>query len=186
MLPYYDMAQVVTKEREGEIYVLGYQELVDLQDMQIDNGRLDRARDLFCFMCWTGQRSSDYYKIKRDDIQPSLSGQLVWELITQKKQRKVVVPITEFAKKILDKYRLHISPVPTLSNHVLNRYLKELGQLAGLDRKVKRVKYHDGVMTETHVPFYEVLTTHIARKSYITNSLALGVNERTVRDISDH
>lgn len=34
--------------------------------------------------------------------------------------------------------------------------------------------------------FYEGLTTHVARKSYITNSLILGVPERVVKAVSGH
>jgi len=36
------------------------------------------------------------------------------------------------------------------------------------------------------VPFYEVLTSHVGRKSYITNSLILGVPERVVKEVSGH
>ena len=34
--------------------------------------------------------------------------------------------------------------------------------------------------------FYEIMTAHVARKTFITNSLILGVPERVVREISDH
>lgn len=98
----------------------------------------------------------------------------------------MVVSISDMAAEILDKYKEYPTPIPTLSNQVLNRYLKELGQLFGMDKKVRIVQYHDGVRSENHIPFYKVLTTHVARKSYITNSLALGVKERVVRKISDH
>jgi hypothetical protein len=42
------------------------------------------------------------------------------------------------------------------------------------------------VRIEGYVPFYEVLTTHVACKSYITNSLIIGVPERVVKEVSGH
>lgn len=39
---------------------------------------------------------------------------------------------------------------------------------------------------EEYVPFYEVLTTHVGRKSFITNSLILGIPERVVKEVSGH
>jgi hypothetical protein len=64
--------------------------------------------------------------------------------------------------------------------------LKEIGEKAGLTRKVRKVRYYDGEINIEYVPFYKILTTHIARKSYITNSLILDIPERIVRSISKH
>ena len=50
----------------------------------------------------------------------------------------------------------------------------------------KTLEFHDGVRKEEYVPFYKVLTTHVARKSYITNSLIIGVPERVVKEVSGH
>jgi integrase len=43
-----------------------------------------------------------------------------------------------------------------------------------------------GVVHQDKVFFYDVLTTHVGRKSYITNSLILGVPERVVKEVSGH
>ncbi len=48
------------------------------------------------------------------------------------------------------------------------------------------VEYHDGIRKETYVPFFNLLTTHVARKSYITNSLIIGIPERVVKEVSGH
>ena len=37
-----------------------------------------------------------------------------------------------------------------------------------------------------NTPLYNVLTSHVGRKSFITNGLMLGIQERIVRDISGH
>jgi hypothetical protein len=73
-----------------------------------------------------------------------------------------------------------------MSAQKINDYLKEIGVKVGLTRKVRKVKYYNGEMEIEFVPFHEVLTTHVARKSYITNSLILNIPERVVRSISKH
>ncbi len=64
--------------------------------------------------------------------------------------------------------------------------MKELGKLDILNKSTKILRYFDGQKQETFVPFYQVLTTHVARKSFITNALMLGVPERIVREVSGH
>lgn len=39
---------------------------------------------------------------------------------------------------------------------------------------------------EGQAPFYEVLPSHAGRKSFILNSLILGVPERVVKEVSGH
>jgi integrase len=68
----------------------------------------------------------------------------------------------------------------------MNQYLKKLGEIAELNVQTKVVRYYDGRRDEQYFPFHQVLTTHIARKSYITNSLILGIPERVVREVSGH
>ncbi len=157
-----------------------------MQNFAFKTERLSKVRDVFCFMCWTGQRFSDIEKIKHKDISLNENGEKVWKLITQKNNTRITVPITPYAEEILAKYKEYETPVPVYSNQKLNDALKELGKEIGFNHSVKVVKYYDGVKSEVSVPFHEVLTTHIGRKSYITNSLILGTPERVVRDVSGH
>ena len=55
-----------------------------------------------------------------------------------------------------------------------------------MNKSTKILRYFDGVKKEDFVPFYQVLTTHVARKSFITNALMPGVPERIARDVSGH
>jgi len=54
-----DLSEVKTISKEGEIYVLPIDKVLELQYAEIENERLRKVRDVFCFMCWTGQRYSD-------------------------------------------------------------------------------------------------------------------------------
>lgn len=181
-----DFSEVKTIEKEGEIYVLPIDRVLELQYADIENERLQRVRDVFCFMCWTGQRYSDIAKINHNDIVEKADGEKDWNLITSKTQSRISVPIVQFAQEILDKYKDFETPIPIYSNQKINDYLKELGKLVKFDWSVKSSKFFEGVLHQKQVPFYKVLTTHVGRKSYITNSLILGVPERVVKEVSGH
>ncbi len=182
---YFELSSIASKEREGSIYVLSIKQILHLQNLNIEDEALSNARDVFCFMCWTGQRYSDIEKIKREDI-VKRNGDLYWELITSKTSEAIQVPLLEYAVSILDKYKDEKKPLPVVSNQKMNDHLKILGKKADFNEAVKVIQYFDGREQESYLPFYEVLTTHVARKSYITNSLTVGVPERVVREISGH
>ena len=181
-----DLSEVKTISKEGEIYVLPIDKVLELQYAEIENERLQKVRDVFCFMCWTGQRYSDIIKITHNDIIQNTNGEKIWDLITGKTQSRISVPIIQYAEEILYRYKDYETLIPIFSNQKINDYLKELGKLVIFDWSVKISRYYEGVLNLEKVPFYEVLTTHVGRKSYITNSLILGVPERVVKDVSGH
>ena len=186
VIGHYSLGEIKSVEREGEVFVLPLKQILELQNLAFIEDRLKSARDIFCFMCWTGQRFSDYQVLTHDDFSINEKGEKVWKLITIKTDAPISVPIIHYAQKILDKYVDHLYPLPRLSNQKMNQYLKEIGASAKFNHTVKIVKYFDGKKKEVSVPFYHILTTHVARKSFITNSLILGVPERVVKEVSGH
>ena len=181
-----DLSDIKTIAIDGEIYVLPIDKVLELQYADIKSERLQKVRDVFCFMCWTGQRYSDIIEISHCDIVENADGEKVWELITKKTQSKISIPIIQYAEEILNKYKDYETPIPIFSNQKINAYLKELGELVKFDWPVKISSYYEGVVKQKNVLFYDVLTTHVGRKSYITNSLILGVPERVVKEVSGH
>jgi len=181
-----DLSDIKTISTEGEIYVLPIDKVLELQYAELENKTLQRVRDVFCFMCWTGQRYSDIIKLTRNDFKENASGERVWELITSKTQTRISVPIVQYAEEILDRYKNFESPLPIFSNQKLNSYLKDIGDELDFNWPVKISRYYEGTLHQEQVPFYEVMTSHVGRKSYITNSLILGVPERVVKEVSGH
>lgn len=186
MIKPFNVAEIKSNEREGEIFVIPINQIIELQKKKLEKLSWVHARDFFCFMCWTGQRYENYKKLRHGDIVKNDKGEKEWRLITNKVNKPVTVPIFEYAQEILDKYSETAYPLPQLSNQKLNEYLKELGQAAELNYQIKVVKFYDGIKEESSVPFYKVLTSHVARKSFITNALILDVPERVVKEISAH
>jgi len=137
-------------------------------------------------MCWTGQRYSDIEKIKREDIYTEKGGQKVWDLIVEKTGERIIIPIITYADKILEKFKNDPYPLPRITNQRMNQYLKTIGRIAEFHQTIKIIKYYNDNKQEFYEPLRQHLTTHVARKSYITNSLILGIPERIVREVSGH
>jgi integrase len=193
----FNLSEIKSVEKPGEIYVIDLKQLMELQNYKLKNKRLEQCRDVFCFQCWTGQRYSDIAAINSKDLKTNSKGETTWDFYAIKIGKNIKVPITENAAKILNKYKNGSTLLPVISNQKQNEYLKELGKLVssdtkkqkkidGFDKDTKMVEHNDGVRKETYVKFYDVLTTHVARKSYITNSLILGVLERIIKEVTGH
>lgn len=181
-----NLSEVKTTAKPGEIYVIPIDRIIEMQNKQIENLKLAQVRDVFCFMCWTGQRYSDIERLTWQDINKNESDELIWDLTTVKTRDRIQVPIIDYAFEIIQKYKKYENPLPHYSNQKINEYLKELGKLLKWDWIVKKVHYFNGQPNERSVPFHDVLTTHVGRKSFITNSLILGIPERIVKEVSGH
>jgi integrase len=185
-LKHFSTSSVKVTEREGEVYVMPLPEIIRMQNMQLEDERLDKAKDVFMFMCWTGQRYSDVANFKRSDIFKDEFGQPIWHLTTEKTRDIIKVPLLEYAQEILSKYEDCEKPLPIVTNQKTNDALKELALEAELSHKVKMTVFYNGIKSEKIVRFDEIISTHVARKSFITSALMLGVPERVVREISGH
>lgn len=164
---------------------LRYKELLHFVsfDFPVNKDYLDRARDLFCFMAFTSLRYSDLKALKK----ASISEEYI-EIYTQKTRDKVRIPIVSYAHEILDKYKdyqgNYVFPVP--SNQKLNDYLKEAAELAGLDREVVETYF---IGTERHEEihkFYETISCHDGRRTFVCCSLALGISPTVVMSCTGH
>jgi integrase len=96
------------------------------------------------------------------------------------------VPLFEKTKAILEKYKHLETPLPLYTNQFINEQIKDIAKQANLDRIIKLVKYYDNVIKEERLKLHEVISTHCARKTFISLSLQKGAPERMVREVSGH
>ncbi len=169
-------------EKEKEIIFLTLDELMLLYNFEFNNTRLNKARDLFCFGCFTGLRISDIIGLKRDHIQAGMIHKTI-----QKSQKPLTIPLNQFALQILSKYEDLIDhPLPVISGQKLNEYIKECCTKAEINTPTMITKYKGGKTEELILPKYELITFHVARKTFLTNSILLGMNYMAAKGISGH
>jgi hypothetical protein len=93
---------------------------------------------------------------------PGFGPVLTLELHQQKTGDAVRLPLPPLAASIWQAWG---GKVPVVSQQKRNEYLKQLGELAGLDRTFVRVRFRGGIPHEEPLPLYQVLSTHPPRHS---------------------
>lgn len=166
-------------QQESEIVYLTEYELMNLFELDLrTNTRLNNVRESFCFACFTGLRFSDVAKIKRENFKGD-----ELQLITTKTRNVLKIPLNDFAKEILIRNNFIL---PVISNQKTNSYLKELGQYAGIDEPILITKFRGVEAVEFKEPKYNFITSHTARRTFITLSLEKGMRAETVMEMTGH
>lgn len=164
---------------------LKYKELMHFFEYEFPKEKeyLSKARDMFCFMAFTSLRYSDLAKLRPSNV---IDGYL--DFCTEKTDDKLRIALNEHAQKIIDKYAWYkgdtIFPVP--SNQKLNDYLKEAAKLAGLDREITQVYFKGNTRHEDTYKFWEQISCHDARRTFVCCSLALGIPASVVMSATGH
>ena len=162
-----------------EIVYLTFEELTFLYKMKIEDENHKRARDLFCFGCFTGMRYTDIVTMSRDDVHKD---KIVYRI--DKTNEMNSIPINSYTRSLLNKYKKEKTPLPHISNTDVNDYLKKLGELAEFNRKIKITHFRGGERIVTVTPLKELITFHVSKKTFMTNFLARGGSLETAMAIT--
>lgn len=145
--------------------------------------QLDGSRDLFLLGCYTGLRFSDFTQLKEENFAIE-NGKELLSVVSQKTRSRVVIPVHPRIKQILAKHGG--KPPRSIQNQPLNRNLKTIGKLAGLNESVELVD-HSGVKRRSQTkPKYELIVSHTARRSFATNLYQAGVKPAFIMRVTGH
>lgn len=152
--------------------ILNQEDLNKLHSKEILNERLNEVRDIFLFCCYTGYAFIDVYSLCNSDLVLGIDGNKWIHTNRQKTGNKSNVPLLPPAQEIVDKYKTHQCRtidgklLPVKSNQKMNAYLKEIGDICGINKK---------------------LTMHLARHTFATTvTLANNVPIETVSKMLGH
>ena len=178
----YEFKRLKRVEDEVEVIYLTIDELMELYNHKFDNKSKERARDFFCFASFTGLRHSDVYNLGNANI---YEDHINLSLI-KTKTNDHIVPLNDFANEILNKYKDTIYyPIPKIYSQKLNKKIQECCEDLEWFDDVNIVRYIGTKRIDKKFKKYLLSTSHVARKTFITNSLILGMNERVLRNITN-
>jgi len=164
--------------RQPKIY-LTKDEVESIRKLDLpDEGRLDKVRDNFLIGLACGLRYSDLKRLSMDMIVEK-SGKKYINKLLQKGSNWVLVPVGKEVMSIIDKYD---GFPPSISLDKFNQYLQELCELAGIDSPVYKVE--NG--TQVAYKKYQLVASHICRRSFATNGFKAGVPVSLLKDITGH
>lgn len=148
-------------------------------DWRVYGGTLQKVRDWFLMLAWTGSRFSDLDKISQQEVG---SGYITFR--QQKTNTKVVIPVHPVVREILERYHYEM-PTP-ISNQKFNLYLKVVCLLAGITTMESRTRTEGGVLKTTSSPKWMLVSSHTGRRSFCTNMYKRGLPTITIMAISGH
>lgn len=150
-----------------------------------DKLHLEAVRDVFLFCCFSGLRHSDVYNLKRNDIK----GDHI-EITTVKTADSIMIELNKVTSRILEKYKDISFPdnraLPVLKNQPMNRELKDLCELAGIDEEIRVTTYRGNQRIDEIKKKYELVGTHTGRRTFIVNALSLGIAPNVVMKWTGH
>jgi site-specific recombinase XerD len=182
----YDSREWTEVSNETLSWALTEDELDTLYNLDLsDNPEYDLYRDVFVFNAHTcGMRIGDYLELNDKEIKTveDKAGNSfdVLEFNQQKTGGRVVVPIPNVGLNIIKKHGG--IPMPESSQRS-NEVLKILGKKAKLYKKISK-KLTNGKILEARQ--WEILTNHVARKTFCTLTYKSGVNTLDIMNISGH
>lgn len=144
---------------------------------------LHRVRDHFVLSCSLGQRISDSKRLEASNIQND-----IYETTQQKTGNKAVVNLKDCAidydivLEILRKYN-YTAPAYEIDTQVFNRYLQLLCRAIGdsFNKEITWEYKECGVIKRESAPMWKLMTSHVARRTFITNQIIRG---KTIPDIT--
>jgi site-specific recombinase XerD len=134
-------------------------------------------RDRFLIGAYTGLRVSDFGRLNEMNIGNHI------RMKTIKTGANAVIPIHPVIQEILDNgFNLNIA----VSDQKINKHIKEIAKLAGINEKVLIHKHIAGEVKQEYIEKYKLVCTHTARRSFATNAYKAGVPTIAIMKITGH
>ena len=157
-----------SKRVKNQIVFLTTDELAKLEKHQFAQSRLQSVKDWFVFSCYTGLAYNELNSLSKKHIIKGFDGGMWIEMLREKTQKNISIPLLPIARALIDKYVDDNSEVifQVLSNQRYNSYLKEIACILGINKR---------------------LTTHTARKTFASTVLLYnGVPMEIVSELLGH
>ena len=143
-----------------------------------DKSYLEAVRDV-------GLRHSDVYNLRRNDVK---GGHI--EVTTIKTADSISIDLNKVTRELLDKYKDFDFPgnkvLPVIKNQPMNRDLKELCKLAGIDEEIRITTYKGNQRIDEIKKKHELVGTHTGRRTFIVNALSRGIAPNVVMKWTGH
>ena len=169
---------VKVKQEKTKI-VLTDEEILQLYNAEL-TGKQKEMRDVFILQCEMGQRFSDMCNLNNGRL--SEDGNM-YTIVQQKTKQQVTIPLSDTAKQILAKYNYKI---PIYLLNITDKELKKIAQKAGLNREVLITREVKGKIETTTEPIWKHISSHLARRSFVTNWLKAGLDSHVIKGVTGH
>ncbi|MBS1623442.1 MAG: site-specific integrase [Bacteroidetes bacterium] len=177
--------------KTGRIIFLEWQEVQQLIQYKPENSEERKVLDNFLFGCLTAMRYSDYHILRQSDITEihfdGVPKAYYSATIRQVKTNKSnMVPLIPEAMEIVNRNKETGLAVPSVTNQVINRVIKDIGRKAGINSLVAVDRFQGNQRKTSYIEKYQILSTHIGRKTFISVAASKSIPIHIVASIAGH
>ena len=172
-------------ERKQKQVTLTKEEIQSLEALTDLPYRERITRDIFLLQCSTGQRISDIEKIifAKYEVLKEEKDIKVISFFNQKTKERVYIPINKKDQALALKLKKQRDILEILNSSTFNYKLRKLCKLAGI---ISPVTYKDKEGNLVTLPKCDLVHSHSARHSFITNCFNAGVSKEDITLITGH
>ncbi len=175
----YDFKAFEKPSSETDEIALSMEELDILWNFDFSKQkRWEKVRDVFVLGCATGMRYSDYSRINKSNIR---DGQIF--INTQKQKSNIGIPLNKYSRQVLEKYDYEL---PLISPQKFRDYIKEVCEKVGFKEDIIKTSFRGNERIEEKISKYKMISTHTARRTFITLSLEKGMRPDIIMSITGH
>ncbi len=171
-------------QEDIDIVYLTDGELMKIYNLSDLSPALEKVKDCFCFGCFTGLRFSHINQLTHANYHNNYI-----EFRTEKTKDSLKIPLNDYAREIIVKYKNNSlnKLLPTgISNQKTNDYLKIICEHAELNDVIESVNYSGSKKIITKTTKHQLITTHTARRTFVTLALEKGIRAEVVMAMTGH
>src|SRR5690606_22263202 len=101
-------------------------------------------------------------------------------------RERVTIPVSSRLKLILEKYDNNLPTLKFKGLHSYNHWLKKIMQIVGFNEQVTIKDSQGGKITAKTVPFYSLVSSHTARRTFATIMFLSGVPSLLIMAVTGH
>lgn len=167
--------RVITKEE-----ALTLEQVGETFNFKCKTKSLEHVKDIFVFQCLTGLRYGELKRINERVVKNNTIF-LKEEKDSSKEYREI--PLFELSNYILKKYEYNL---PLVTNQRQNEYIKDIFEEMEFTHEVEYTRVKGKEQKVVVKPFYKRISTHTARRTFITIMRNKGIADKTVMSITGH
>lgn len=159
---------------------LTIEDIEKLLNHEFESKKLEKVRDVFVFACVTGMRFGELSLITKSNVTDT-------EILLKedKDTNKVArsIPLTSISRFLLSKYDYKL---PLIANQKQNKYIKDVFEELEYTYKIQKVTTKGKENIKEDLFFYDRISTHTARRTFITMMKRQGKSDKLIASITGH
>lgn len=163
-----------------EIVTLTESEITKLSEVKLKKEQRV-IRDCFLFQLYTGQRFSDMQQLNPEQICNE-----AWRFQSVKTSKDMYVPMVGWGAKAYEIARKYDFIFPRYASQYYNRALKKICESAKINESVTLKRFNGSKAITIKKPKYDLVSSHTARRTCVSQLLAKGVPPTVVMKLTGH